>query len=135
MLTMQFDKRIRQRAQHLTRTPPVIDPRRFAAIRRVDPAQNQFISVRQSSLGQNRMGGMIRRQVENRDDLALCGPLPDKLGPATPPKDETERIQKNGFPCTGFTGQHVEPRLKGKLQPVDDQHVVNFKCPQHCRNP
>ena len=33
--------------------------------------------------------------------------------------------------CPGFPRQHVQARLKGKFQPVNDQHIADIKRTKH----
>ena len=69
------------------------------------------------------MGRMVGRQIEPCGHLALFGPLTHQIGTTAPAQNKAERIQKDGLARAGLTGQHVQPRLEAKLQPVDDQHV------------
>ena len=123
VLTMQFNQRFGQRAQHFTRTAAVIDPSRLAPVRRVDAPQDQLIPRRQPRFFQYRAGGMIGRQIKPRGHFALCRTLPHQIGPTAPAQHKTQTVQQDRLARTGFARQHVKPRLKRKFQPVNDQHV------------
>ena len=131
MLAVQFHQRVRQPPQHLARHAPVVDPAGLATVGGVDPAQDQLVAAGQARLLQHRAGGMALWQVEDRHDLALLGPLPHQFGPSPPAQHEAQRVQQDRLARAGFAGQHVEPGLEGKFQPVDDQHVANIKRAQH----
>ena len=126
MLAVQFDQRFRQCAQHLARAAAVIDPRRFAPVRPVDAAQDQFAPAGQASLFQHRMGCVAFGQVEPRRDLALRRALTHQIGAPAHTQHEPETIEQDRFTRPGFAGQNVQTRLKRKFQPVDDQHIRNI---------
>ena len=81
--------------------------------------------------GQNRQRGMARRQVKHRCNLALFCPGAHQFSPPAPAQHKPQTVQQNGFARTGFPGQHVQPRLEGKIQMVDDQQIADFKRTQH----
>mmetsp|Transcript_18269 Transcript_18269/g.28994 ORF Transcript_18269/g.28994 Transcript_18269/m.28994 type:complete len:251 (+) Transcript_18269:273-1025(+) len=131
MLTMQFNQRVGERAQHFARAATVIDPGRLATVSRVHAAQDQFVSARQASLVQHGVCRVIRGQIKPRRNLPLRGPLTDQIGAAPPAQHKAQTVQKNGFARPGFPGQHIQTRLKREFQPVDDQHVGDIKPAQH----
>ena len=136
MLPMQFHQRLGQVAQHIARDAVVIDPGRLAPIQRVDPPQDQFTLVQpKPRLIQNRPGRMVGGQVEHRRHAALRRALTHQFGPSAPAQHETQRIQQDRLSRPGFARQHVQPRPEFKFQPVNDQHIPDFQCPQHAQVP
>ena len=127
MLAMQFHQRIRQRAQHLARAPPVINPSRFSPLRRVDPPQDQLIPARQARLLQHRMCGVVRTQIKPRRDLALRRALAHQIRTPAPAQHKAERVQQDRFTRPCLAGQHVQAGLERQFQPVNDQHVRDIK--------
>ena len=132
MLAVQFHQRIRQITQHLARDPAIVDPGRLAPVHRVDAAQDQLALLgHDPRLGQNRMGGMKRIQIKDRHNLALRGPCAHQIRPPPPAQHKAQGIQQDRLARPGFAGQHIQPRPKGQRQPIDDQHITNFKRTQH----
>ncbi len=128
---MQLDQHLRERAQHLARGAPVVDPGGLGPALPVHPAQDQLITDGNTGLvehGARRVAGV---EIEHRRHLALVGAAAHQLGPAAPAEHEAERVEQNRLARPGLAGQHVEARLELKLQPVDDQHVSNVEAAQH----
>ena len=131
MLTMQFDKRVRQCAQHLARYTPIVDERGFPSIARIDAPQDQVIGARKPGLFQKGPGGMIGRDVELGRDFALLGACAHKIGAPAPPQHEAQRIKQDRFAGPGLAGQHIQTRLEVKRQPVDDEHIPDVEASEH----
>ncbi len=131
MLPMQFHQCFRQAAQHFAGGAAVIHPSRLAPVCRIHPAQDQFITARQSGVLKDVMGGMIRGQIEDGNNFALRCPLPDQFRAPAPAQNKTQRIQQDRFARAGFSREHVQAGLKRDVQPVDDQHVANVERAQH----
>ena len=74
---------------------------------------------------------MIRSQIEPSRDFALIRSAAHQLGPSAPTQHKAQRIKQDRFTGTRFSGQHIEPGLERKFQPVDDQHVPDIETREH----
>jgi hypothetical protein len=132
VLAMQFHQCVGQGAQHLGRHAAVIGPGAAAAVGGGDAAQDQgAILGRNPGLGQHGMGGVKGGQVEFGCHLALIGASADKVRPCAPAQHEAQRIQQDRLARPGFAGQHVQTRLQGQRQAVDDQKIADIQRAQH----
>ena len=129
----QFDQQIRQSPQYLARGSAVIDVGCLAAVRRRDPTKNEFLRRIDSRVNRDCAGRMAGRKIEFGRHLALRCSLAHQIGPATPAQHETKAIQQDRLASPGLASKHIQARLKLQGQPVNDQHVADFKRPEHSR--
>ena len=135
LLPVQLDKGGREPAQHLARDAAIVDPGGLAPVGGIDPAQDQIVLGGQPGLGQHVARGVVRRQLEHRHHLAPLSPRAHQIGPSAPAQHEAETIEQDRFARAGLSGEHVEARPEPEIEPVDDQHVANFKRTQHSQVP
>ena len=60
-------------------------------------------------------GGVTGGEREFGHHLALFGPRAHQVGASTPAEHEAETVEQDRLARPGFTGQHIETRLEGKL--------------------
>ena len=132
MLTMQFDQQVRQVAQHIGTGAAVVDPGGLAPVGGGgDAAQDQLIPGNNTHVGQKRAGAMVGRQVKAGRHFALFCALAHQIGAPAPTQNEPQTVQQDRLACPGFAGQHIQAGLKHQIQPINDQHVADFKGSQH----
>ena len=136
VLPMEFNQLFREAAQHVARGPAIIDPRRFAPVRVVHPAQDQLAIIRVNpKLIQKRTRVMACGQIEDSRHLALRGARTHQIGTPAPAKHKAKTVEQDRFTRPRFPGEHVEPRMKIEREPINDQHVADIKMPQHPHSP
>jgi len=135
LLPVKLDERLGKRPQHLAGDPPIVHPGGLAALGGVQASQDQLVLRRKPRRVEHAPGRVVRPEVEHSRHLAVCRALPDKLRPPPPAQHETERVEQYRLSRPGLAGQHVQARLEAKLQPVDDEHVANVECAEHCMSP
>ncbi len=132
VLAVEFDKSLGQGPQNLARHPPIVNPRRLAAVGGVDASEDQLTVLGlDPCLGQDLVHRMAGLELENRRNLALLGPCPHQLGPPAPAKDKAQCVKKDGFAGARLAGQHIQARLKLESKPIDDQHIADIEAPEH----
>ena len=67
----------------------------------------------------------LRHPVEQGLDPCLVGAMPDQGGVGPGADGEPQGIDEQALAGTGLSGQHIEPRLEGDGQPLDQGEVAD----------
>ncbi len=102
-----------------------------AAIRHLHAAQDEIALDLGTRLKGGGYGRVIGRQVEHRRDLALRCSSTHERAIATPPQGKRQRIEQDGFAGAGFTREHGEALLEGKVQLFDQDDVADREPGEH----
>ena len=74
---------------------------------------------------------MGRIKAKDRRDVRRVGTLADQAEIRPAAKGEAQRVEKDGFACSGLAGQDRQATFKGKRQTFDQDDVGYGQAVQH----
>lgn len=131
MLTVDFDERATDHAQRLRRRRLIVDESARSAVRRLNPAQNNFVFACEPEFARGDMRGMVRAKVEYRGHLSLLAAGAHERSVAASAKRQHERVEQNRFSGAGFAGERRQARPEFEIERVNQHDVANGETDQH----
>ena len=134
MLAMQFDQCWRNFAQQRHAHRLIIDKGPATAISLEAPADHQRFArlYRHFGISQNSAQSVRQgRKVETGRHAGLIFARTHQCSLSPIPQNQPQCIEQDRFTCTGFAGQHAQPRPKGKVERFDQHDVAYGKLAKH----
>ena len=131
-LAFDFDRHLAKLAQQADARGLVVDESAAAAVGADHAAQHDDIVLGgDAGFIEEPPRRMIGGEVEFRRDHRLRRAGADKARLGAHAERQAEGIEKDRFAGTGLAGQHTEAWAKGKIEPVDQNHVADGEAQQH----
>jgi len=125
MLPVDLDEKLARLPHQLHADGLVVYESSGASIRRLNASENQVAVVIDTVLAQQFADRMHIRNVEDGSHLPLVFSVSNKRAVATASKRQREAVQQDGFSGASFSRQYRQPRLKGKIKPLDQYDIAD----------
>jgi hypothetical protein len=133
VLAVDLDQRGGERPQSLDAHALIVDIGAGAAVRVLDPPENQFVADLDALTLEQGMGRMSGREFEHRRHLALGLIMADKSAVAPCAKRQRQRIEQDRFARASLSGENRQPGRKLEIQLIDQNHVADGEAREHGR--
>ncbi len=135
VLAMDFDQTPADVAQRLGTDRCVVEESAGAAVRQLQPAQDEAALGLDVLAPHHVPGRVVGRDIEHGRDLSLLLALAHRGSVAAAAERQREGIEQDRFAGTGLPGQHRQARPELKVEPVDQYDVPDTKLGEHGRCP